>query len=47
MINRLIFILIPILLLASCGTISGALNGTSSVLEGVASDTRSLGAIFK
>ena len=29
------------------GTISGTLNGAGSVLEGIASDTRQLGSIFK
>ncbi len=33
--------------LFSCGTVSGTLNGTGSVLEGIASDARQLGNVFK
>jgi hypothetical protein len=35
------------LFLYSCGTVHGTLNGTGSVLEGIASDARQLGNIFK
>ena len=38
--------LISSLILFSCGTISGTLNGTGSILEGIASDARQLGNIF-
>jgi len=31
----------------SCGTVSGTLNGTGSVLESIASDARELGHVFK
>ena len=33
-------------ILFSCGTINGTLNGTGSVLEGIASDARQLGNVF-
>jgi len=39
--------LVSSFILFSCGTLSGTLNGTGSVLEGVASDARQLGNIFK
>ena len=42
-----IIILISSFILFSCGTLSGTLNGTGSVLEGVASDARQLGNVFK
>ena len=42
-----IIILISSLILFSCGTVSGTLNGTGSVLEGIASDARQLGDIFR
>jgi len=44
--TKLIIILISSLILFSCGTIAGTLNGAGSVLEGVASDARQLGSIF-
>lgn len=44
---KLIILLISSLILFSCGTVNGTLNGTGSVLEGVASDARQLGDIFK
>jgi len=45
--TRIIIMLISTLILFSCGTVSGTLNGTGSVLEGVASDARQLGNLFK
>ena len=45
--TKLILMLILSLMLSSCGTVNGALNGTGSVLEGVASDVRQLGSVFK
>jgi len=39
--------LISSLILISCGTVNGSLNGTGSVLEGIASDARQLGNVFK
>ncbi len=45
--KKLIIVLILNCILCSCGTVSGTLNGTGSVLEGIASDTRQLGNIFK
>lgn len=44
---NLITLLIFTLLLFSCGTVNGTLNGTGSVLEGIASDARQLGDAFK
>ena len=44
--TKLIIMLISSLILFSCGTISGTLNGTGSILEGIASDARKLGNIF-
>jgi len=44
--TRLIIMLISSLILFSCGTINGTLNGTGSILEGIASDARQLGNIF-
>ena len=38
--------LISSVILISCGTINGTLNGAGSVLEGIASDARQLGSIF-
>ena len=43
---KLIIILVSCLILFSCGTVNGTLNGTGSVLEGIASDARQLGSIF-
>jgi|SaaInlStandDraft_1057018.scaffolds.fasta_scaffold27851_2 hypothetical protein len=45
--TQLIIVLILNCILCSCGTVSGTLNGTGSVLEGIASDARQLGNIFK
>lgn len=44
---RIIIMLTYNFILLSSGTISGTLNRTGSVLEGVASDARQLGNIFK
>ena len=43
---QLIIILLSSFLLFSCGTVNGALNGTSSILEGIATDTRRLVSVF-
>ena len=43
---KLIIMLISSVILISCGTINGTLNGAGSVLEGIASDARQLGNIF-
>jgi hypothetical protein len=45
--KQLIIMLLLNFILFSCGTISGTLNGTGSVLEGIASDARQLGSIFR
>ncbi|MDB4209236.1 hypothetical protein N9770_07620 [Amylibacter sp.] len=45
--TKLIIMLISSLILFSCGTVNGTLNGTGSVLEGIASDARQLGNVFK
>ena len=45
--TKLIIMLISSFILFSCGTVNGTLNGTGSVLEGIASDARQLGNIFK
>ena len=45
--TKLIIMLITSLILFSCGTVNGTLNGTGSVLEGIASDARQLGNVFK
>lgn len=44
---QLIVILILNFILFSCGTVNGTLNGTGSILEGIASDARQLGSVFK
>lgn len=44
--TQLIILLVSSLLLISCGTVNGTLNGTGSVLEGVATDARRLGNVF-
>ena len=44
--TKLIIMLISSVILFSCGTINGTLNGAGSVLEGIASDARQLGNIF-
>ena len=43
----LLIVLVLNCILCSCGTVIGTLNGTGSVLEGIASDARQLGNIFK
>jgi len=45
--TKLIIMLVSSLILFSCGTVNGTLNGTGSVLEGIASDARQLGNVFK
>jgi len=40
-------LLISNLILFSCGTVNGTLNGTGSVLKGDASEARKLDSIFK
>jgi hypothetical protein len=47
MTTKLIITLVLSFLVVSCGTISGTLNGAGSVLEGIASDSRQLGNIFR
>ena len=44
---KLIIMLTSCLLIFSCGTVNGTLNGTGSVLEGIASDARQIGNVFK
>jgi hypothetical protein len=44
---KLIIMLLSSLILFSCGTVNGTLNGTGSILEGIASDARQLGSVFK
>jgi hypothetical protein len=45
--TKLLVVLILNCILCSCGTVNGTLNGTGSVLEGIASDARQLGNVFK
>jgi hypothetical protein len=45
--SQLLIILILNCILCSCGTVNGTLNGTGSILEGIATDARQLGDIFK
>ena len=45
--TKLIIMLISSLILFSCGTVNGTLNGTGSILEGIASDPQQLGNVFK
>ena len=45
--KKLLIVLILNCTFCSCGTVSGTLNGTGSVLEGIASDARQLGNVFK
>ena len=45
--TKLVIMLTLNFILLSCGTVSGTLNGTGSVLEGIASDARQLGNVFK
>jgi hypothetical protein len=35
------------MLLTSCGTVSGTLDATGSILEGIASDARVVGGLLK
>ena len=44
---KILIMLILNCILCSCGTVNGTLNGTGSVLEGIASDARQLGDVFK
>ena len=44
---KLLIVLILNCILCSCGTLNGTLNVTGSVLEGIASDARQLGNVFK
>ena len=44
--TKLIIMLISSVILISCRTINGTLNGAGSILEGIASDARQLGNIF-
>ena len=44
---KLLIVLTLNCIICSCGTVNGTLNGTGSVLEGIASDARQLGNIFK
>ena len=44
--TKWIIMLISSLILFSCRTINGSLNGAGSVLEGIASDARKLDNIF-
>lgn len=45
--KHFLMMLISSFILFSCGTVNGTLNGTGSVLEGIAADARQLGNIFK
>ena len=45
--TQLIIFLVLKFMLFSCGTVNGTLNGTGSILEGIASDARQLGNVFK
>lgn len=44
---QIIFIAIFSLILISCGTVSGTLDATGSILEGVASDARAVGGLLR
>ena len=44
---QFIFIAILSLILISCGTVSGTLDATGSILEGIASDARTVGGLLK
>ena len=46
MMTRAALIICAVLAVASCGTTRGVLDGTGTVLEGVAMDLRSAGAMF-
>ncbi|MCL7407149.1 hypothetical protein MWN63_14295 [Paradonghicola geojensis] len=43
---RVILAVSVLMVLASCGTTRGVLDGTGSVLEGMAADVRSLGGML-
>ena len=43
---KIALLLTAVLLLSSCGTAKGFLDGTGSVLEGMATDVRSLGGML-
>ena len=43
---RVILAFSVLMVLASCGTTKGLLDGTGSVLEGMATDVRSLGGML-
>ena len=43
---RVILAFSVLILLSSCGTTRGVLDGTGSVLEGMAADVRSLGGML-
>jgi hypothetical protein len=45
--TKLIIMLVLCVTLFSCGTVNGTLNGTGSILEGIASDARQLGNVFE
>ena len=44
--HKIALLLTAVLLLSSCGTAKGLLDGTGSVLEGMATDVRSLGGML-
>ena len=44
--HKIALLLTAVLLLSSCGTAKGFLDGTGSVLEGMATDVRSLGGML-
>ena len=44
--HKIALLLTAVLLLSSCGTTKGFLDGTGSVLEGMATDVRSLGGML-
>jgi hypothetical protein len=46
-VKKFILVFVGILSLNSCGTVKGTLDATGSILEGVATDARTLGSIFK
>jgi len=44
--KQLFFFLGVMLVLSSCGTVQGVMNGAGEVLNGMAVDARSLGSLF-
>ena len=44
--KNVLIMIIATMVLTSCGTTRGIFDGTSTVLEGVATDLRSAGGIF-